>query len=162
MKMPMSEKTYYLVEANLAYARAALDHPLMADFVSRLDEIDALAQGWPGFIAQPKLPDEGQIYSEPALLNVSIWRSVEDVQSFTYASEHTQLLDRRAEWFVQGDRPAYVLYWAPEGQGPTEAEIQRRFAHLQEHGPTPYAFNFQRPFRVAEMLAFTNEGLHQR
>ena len=57
----MNDRNYHLVHANVATARAALDDPLMNDFVDRLDEIDALAQGWPGFIAQPELPDEGLI-----------------------------------------------------------------------------------------------------
>jgi hypothetical protein len=150
----MTDNAYHLIEANLSHGRADLDDPMMVDFVERLDEIDLLAQGWPGFVAQPTLPDGGHVYREPALLNVSIWESIEDLREFTYSSVHTELLDRRAAWFVQFDRPVYVLYWSPVGELPTEKEISNRFEHLREHGPTPRSFTFDQPFTVEDMLDF--------
>ncbi len=116
----MTLAEYQLVHANIATPRAPLDDPLMKGFVKRIDEIDYLAQGWHGFIAQPTLPDEGAIYSEPTLVNVSIWESVEDLREFTYSSRHAGFLKRRAEWFIPPDLPAYVLYWSPSGEVPTE------------------------------------------
>lgn len=153
----MNDRNYHLVHANVATARAALDDPLMNDFVDRLDEIDALAQGWPGFIAQPELPDEGLIYTEPTLLNVSIWESIENLRQFTYSSKHAGLLERRAEWFVQSDLSAYVLYWSPAGEVPWEEEIKRRFEYLHFHGATPFAFTFDEPDTVEDMLEFIRE-----
>lgn len=150
----MSDKSYYLIHANLAHAKAALEDPMMSDFVAQIDEIDALAASWPGFIAQPSLPDEGEVFGGHALLNVSIWSSVAHLHEFTYDSHHTDMLDRRAEWFHQSDRPAYVLFWVPAEEIPTEAEIQTRFEHLARKGPTPYSFNFDQPFTVEEMLAY--------
>jgi hypothetical protein len=129
----------------------------MSGFVDRLDEIDALAQGWPGFIAQPELPDEGLIYTEPTLLNVSIWESIENLRQFTYSSKHAGLLERRAEWFVQSDLSAYVLYWSPAGEVPWEEEIKRRFEYLHLHGATPFAFSFDEPDIVEDMLEFIRE-----
>lgn len=150
----MAEMTYHLIHANLAHARASLDDPIMKDFIDRVDEIDALAGGWPGFIAQPALPDEGEIYTEPYLLNVSIWESVDNLRDFTHDSKHEELLARRAEWFVQSERHTYVLFWMPAGILLTEREIQSRLTYLQRHGPTPYAFNFERPFTVQDMLDY--------
>jgi hypothetical protein len=148
----MANVKYYLVHVNIANPRAPLDDPLMKDFVEWIDNIDSLAQNWPGFIAQPVLPDEGLIYSEPTLVNVSIWDTVENLQEFTYSSRHADLLKRRTEWFIQSDLPAYVLYWSPAGEIPTEAEIKQRREHLHRHGATPFAFTFDEPYTVEEML----------
>lgn len=148
---------HHLVHANIAHARASLDDPEMSGFMSRVDEIDSLAQSAPGFIAQPTPPDEGEIYQGNWLLNLSIWESVESLQAFTYSGKHARALEKRAEWFVQHEGPNYVLFWVPAGHIPTEAEIKQRIDILQERGPTPYAFIFKERFTVEEMLAFSIE-----
>ena len=154
----MIKTTYHLVQANLAHARAELDDALMKDFVVQADEIDALAQGWPGFVDQPTLPDEGFIYTGLEMLNVSIWDSIEPLREFTYSGRHAEVLERRAEWFVQSDRPAYVLFWIPAGELPTEEQISQRFERLRVHGPTPLAFTFDSPYTPEEMLKFASEA----
>lgn len=158
MTSNMDTLAFHLVHANVAIPRAPLDDPMMSGFMDRVDEIDALAQGSPGFIAQPVLPDEGAIYLEPALLNVSIWDSVENLRAFTYTGQHAEGLEQRADWFEQPESPTYVLYWSPAGSIPTEAQIKRRFDHLNQHGPTPHAFTFGQSFSVEEMLQFTGGG----
>jgi hypothetical protein len=158
MTSTVTNAEYRLVHANVAIAKAPLDDPRMSGFMDRVDEIDTLAQGWPGFIAQPTLPDEGAIYSEPALLNVSIWDSVENLRAFTYTGQHADQLERRADWFEQPDEPTYVLYWSPAGEIPTEAQINERFDYLNQHGPTPYAFTFGQSYLVEEMLEYSGTG----
>jgi len=153
----MVPKSYHLVHANLAVARAPLDDPLMAEFMANAGEIDSLAHTSQGFVAQPTPADEGTVYSEPALLNISIWESIESLRTFTYSGRHAEMLGRRAEWFVQSDRFNYVLFWYPAGEVPTEKEFRRRFEHLHQHGPTSFAFTFDHPFTVKEMLAFSAE-----
>lgn len=145
---------YHLVHANLATARGSYDDPIMKGFVDLIDAIDGLAQSWPGFIAQPALPDEGLIYPEPFLLNVTIWESIESLREFTYTGQHAGMLKRREEWFLQSERPAYVLYWSPASAAPSEKEIKERIEHLQLHGSTPYAFTFDHPYTAEEMLEF--------
>lgn len=154
----MTDSAYHLVHANLALARASLDDPLMAGFTNYLDEIDALAQSSTGFIAQPEMPDEGQVYGGNLLLNVSIWETVEELETFTYHSRHKSLLDRRQKWFYRRDYPAYVLYWASKAITVTEREIHRRFEQLHADGPTPLAFTFEKRFSVAEWLAVETPG----
>jgi catechol 2,3-dioxygenase-like lactoylglutathione lyase family enzyme len=80
-------------------------------------------------------------------LNVSVWESLESLDAYTHQGRHAEALARRGEWFVQGaEGPTYVLYWAPRGHTVTEKEVKDRLDHLAEHGPTPYAFTFERPF----------------
>lgn len=148
---------YNLVHVNISHARASLDDPEMAGFMSRVDEIDSLAQYAPGFIAQPTPPDEGEVYQGDTLVNLSIWESVESLHDFTYRGKHARVLEKRAEWFVQHEGPNFVLFWAPADHVPTEAEIKKRIDTLREHGPTPYAFTFKERFTLEEMLEFMNE-----
>ena len=145
---------FHLVHANIAVMRAPFDDPIMADFLDWADEIDALASRSPGFISQPLPTDEGSIFKGKTLLNLSIWETVESLQSFTYQGRHAQALDHRAEWFVQYKGPNFVLYWAPTGHIPTELEVKERLDHLVDHGPTPLAFTFEQHFTVEEALAF--------
>lgn len=142
----MDHQVYHLIHANIAVMRAPLDDPLMADFVAQADEIDALAQRTPGFVAQPTPPDEGSIFTGRSLLNLSIWESVESLDGFVHQGRHGLALEQRAKWFEQYEGPNYVLFWAPAGHIPTEAEVKRRIDYLAKHGPTPFAFDFGRPF----------------
>lgn len=148
----MNQQIYHLIHANVAIARAPLDDPIMADFVNQVDEINALARESPGFVAQPTTTDEGQVFRGRALINLSIWESVESLDRFTHHGRHALALERRAEWFEQHERPNYVLYWAPAGHIPTEAEVKRRLDYLAKHGPTLLAFTFEHRFTVEEML----------
>src|SRR6266700_1483961 len=109
---PSNTGDHHLVHANVAHARAPLDSPVMADFVSQIDEINSLAGRSAGFVAQPTPPDAGAIYAAPFLVNVSIWESVEHLDAFTHQGKHASALERRGQWFDQGGtNPKYVLYW---------------------------------------------------
>jgi hypothetical protein len=152
----MNTSGYHLVHANVAHARAPLDAPLMAGFVSQVDVINNLARRAPGFVAQPALPDEGAVYTAPFLLNVSVWESVEGLAAFTHQGAHAAALERRSEWFEQErTRPKYVLYWIPEGHIVTEREVKERLDYLGRHGATPYAFTFEQRFSFTQALALT-------
>ena len=142
---------YYLVHANIALARAPLDDPLMADFITLADEIDALASRTPGFIAQPIPPDSGMVYTGEWLLNLSLWKTVEKLRNFVYEGRHKIAMDRRTDWFIQYAKPNYVLFWTPTDQIPTEVEVQSRIEHLREHGPTPFAFTFKIPYSISDL-----------
>ena len=153
----MSQRTHQLVHANIAIMRAPLEDPVMAGFVNQVDQINAVAQASPGFVGQPILPDEGEVFTDRMLLNLSIWESVEDLDRFTHQGLHALALEQRAQWFEQSGRPNYVLYWEPAGHVPSEAEVKERIDHLERHGPTPFAFTFERRFTVGDMLAYDHE-----
>lgn len=150
----MKPNTHYvLVHANIAKMRAPLDSPLMAGFVNNIDAIDSLAEQTPGFIAQPEPPDDGEIFPNDVLVNVSIWQDVKSLQNFTYGGEHKEVMERGSEWFEDSVPPRYVLYWVEEETIPTHKEINARLEHLREHGPSPVAFNFDKPFAPEELTA---------
>jgi len=77
---------------------------------------------------------------------MSVWETVEDFRKFVFESPHAELLRQRREWFEKLETPITVLWWVPAGHIPSMDEAKKRLAHLQEHGPTPFAFSFRTIF----------------
>lgn len=143
------KKRYHLAQVNIARARASLDDEVMQSFVARLDEINALAEASPGFVWRLQ-SEEGQSSSylrpyedERMLVNMSVWESVEALKDFTYRTVHKELLRDRGNWFEKFEGAYLALWWVPEGHTPGIDEMKKRLAHLEEHGPSQYAFTFK-------------------
>ena len=142
-----SDPIFQLAQVNLAKAKAPLDTPLMAGFVERLDDINALAEQQPGFVW--RLIGDGNdttdlVWSDDPLVivNMSVWETIDALFEFVYKTNHTPVMARRREWFDPMGTPAVALWWIESGHHPTIAEAQDRIQHLHEHGPTPYSFTF--------------------
>ncbi len=145
--------TFNLAHANIARMRAALDDPVMAGFVERLEPLNALADTSPGFIW--RLQDEGgdataiRVFDDERILfNLSVWRSIHDLENYTYKSAHVEAVRARGEWFERMARPGLVLWWVAEGELPTVEDARRRFELLWAQGPGPDAFTFSRRYEV--------------
>ena len=153
---------YHLAQVNIGIIRAPLDSPVMAGFVNRLDEINALADAALGFVWRLQT-DEGNATSihvfdnEFLLINMSVWESVEALYEYVYQSAHSELIKGRRDWFEKMDTPIMTLWWIPAGHIPTPEEAKQRLAHLEQHGPTPLAFTFRQRFTAEEMLATTSK-----
>jgi len=158
----MTHSAYSLIHANIAVVREALDHPVMNDFVQMADEIDEIARNSLGFVSQPTPSDEGSIYTGNHLLNLSIWDSVESLRDFTYSNQHKLALARREEWFIQGERYNYVLYWARRGHLPTENEVMERLNFLRKNGPSTFAFTFEEIFSAEESTNYDPDSAAER
>jgi hypothetical protein len=152
---------YHIAQVNIGIIRAPLDSPVMAGFVNRLDEINALADAAPGFVWRLQT-EEGNATSlhvfdnEHMLINMSVWESVDALYEYVYASRHAELIKGRKDWFEKMDTPIMTLWWIPAGHIPTPEEAKQRLAHLEQHGPTPLAFTFKQRFTVEEMLKATS------
>lgn len=143
--------TYHLAQVNIARMRASLDDPLMAGFVARLDEINALADGSPGFVWRLQTEAGNATYLRPydddrILFNFSIWESIESLRAYVYKTAHAELLRQRRDWFENFSGAYVALWWVPAGQIPGIDEAKKRLAHLEEHGPSQFAFTFKTPF----------------
>ena len=79
---------------------------------------------------------------------MSLWRSIDDLREFVYRSGHADVLRRRREWFDRMAQASVVLWWVLAGTTPTVDEAVARLAHLDAHGPTPFAFTFRESFPV--------------
>ena len=139
---------YNIAQVNIGRIRAELDDPIMAGFVNRLDEINALADTSPGFVWRLKTDANNATYFRPfnderTLLNMSVWETVEQLRQFVFQTVHVELLRQRHAWFEKFEGAYTALWWVPVGHIPGIDEARRRLAHLDKHGPTQFAFTFQ-------------------
>lgn len=77
------------------------------------------------------------------LANISVWEDVPSLSQYAFRSAHVEIMRRRNEWFERMDRAYMVLWRVAHDHIPTLAEAAERLAHLQEYGPTAYAFVFK-------------------
>jgi len=139
---------YHVAEVNIARMKFPLESPDMADFVARLDEINALADAAPGFVWRFQTAEGNATYMRPydddrILFNLSVWESVEALKEYTYKTAHAELLRSRRSWFEHFAGQFLALWWVPEGHIPGIDEAKQRLAHLEANGPSQFAFTFK-------------------
>jgi len=139
---------FHLAQINIARMRGPIDDPVMAGFVARLEEINALADRSPGFVWRLQTPEGDATYLRPfdderIIVNMSLWESVEALKDFTYRTPHAELLRQRKEWFEQFTGVFLAMWWVPKGHIPGIDEAKKRIAHLEANGPSQFAFSFR-------------------
>ena len=142
---------YHVAQVNIGRIKAPLDDPIMSGFVARLDEINALADHSPGFVWRLQTSAGNATYFRPygddrVLMNMSVWESVEPLRHYVYRTAHAELLRQRGDWFEKFAGVYAALWWVPIGHVPGIDEAKKRLAHLDEHGPTQFAFTFNAIF----------------
>lgn len=140
---------WYLAQVNIGKMTGEnINDPIMKDFVDALDEVNAVAERSNGFVWRLKDDNNNatgiDIYADQQIIfNLSVWQSIEHLEAYVYNGEHLAVLKRRREWFVKFGKPFMALWYVPAGHAPTVQEAKERLAHLQEHGPSLYAFDFK-------------------
>lgn len=141
---------YQLAQLNIARLLAPIDSPVLADFVSNLDRINALAEASPGFVwrLQSEEGDATSIrpFGADYIVNLSVWEDIESLHNYVYRSSHIEIMRRRKEWFEKMREAYSVLWWVPHGHLPTTTEAKERLVLLQSNGPGSEAFTFKRPY----------------
>jgi hypothetical protein len=140
--------SFHLAQINIARLKESIDSPLLADFVARLDEINALADRADGFVWRFQTPEGNATYlrafdDEMILVNLSVWESVDALKDYVYRTAHAELLRDRRRWFEHFDGAYLALWWVPAGHRPSVDEAKKRLEHLEKHGPTQFAFTFK-------------------
>jgi len=148
-------RRYHIAQVNIGRMKAPLEDSLMSGFVSRLDEINALADRSPGFVWRLQTPAGNATYLRPydddrILFNMSVWESVEALKHYVYRTAHAELLRQRHDWFEKFAGAYAALWWVPIGHVPSIDEAKKRLAYLEEHGPTQFAFTFKSVFQPDE------------
>ncbi len=139
---------YHIAEVNIARIKGPMDGPVMAGFVARLDEINALADRSPGFVWRLKTAEGNATYLRPydddrILINMSVWQTVEQLQHYVYGTAHRELLRQRQDWFDKFVGAYLELWWVPAGHIPSIDEAKKRLAYLDKYGPSQFAFTFK-------------------
>ena len=147
----MQTTEWHLAQINIGRMIGAnINDPVMKDFVDLLDEVNEVAEKSKGFIWRVK--DEGNnatnikaFDDEQLIVNMSVWESIEDLEMFVYKSRHVDVLRRRKEWFSK--MKFYMAMWyVPAGTMPTLEETKERLLHLEQYGPSAFAFDFKQRF----------------
>ena len=143
--------THHLAQVNIARMVAPLDDPLMAEFVGRLDEINALADRSPGFVWRLQTESGNATYIRPyeddrIVVNLSVWESVGHLKEYVYRSAHAEVMRKRGQWFEKFDGPYLALWWVESGHIPTVEEAKERLDYLRTHGESEFAFSLKRVY----------------
>ena len=151
MRETIKMAEYQIAQVNIGRIRGPLEGPVMAGFVNRLEEINALADSSPGFVWRLQTSEGNATYLRPyaddrLLLNMSVWETVEALKRYVYRTAHAELLRQRHQWFEKMSRVYAALWWVPRNHIPGIDEAKKRLAHLDAHGPTQFAFTFQETF----------------
>jgi hypothetical protein len=142
---------YELAQLNIGIIKGPMDSPIMADFAANLERINALAERSPGFLWRLQ-SEEGDatairpFENENMLVNMSVWRDVESLNTYVYTSAHVEIMRRRREWFERMHEAFLVLWWVPKDHRPNVAEAVAKLDVLRAKGPTAEAFTFRRVF----------------
>jgi len=148
---------FHLAQANVAYAIAPHDSPLLAEYFARLDEINQLADRSPGFVWRYHTDSRDiaqREFDDPLVLfNMSVWESIDALHAYTYRTAHSEVYAARKRWFadvknVVGGH-ALAMWWVPIGTRPTVADAKQRLAAITAHGPSERAFTFKHRFAPA-------------
>jgi hypothetical protein len=143
--------TFHIAQVNIAQAKADMASDLMQGFVSRLDEINTLADCADGFIWRLK-EDSGsataiRVFDDPLLLiNMSVWANLDALKHYVYKSLHVELIKDRDAWFNKLGQSHQALWWIPVGHIPNVEEAQKKLEYIRKHGPSAEAFTFAKPY----------------
>lgn len=152
--------TSHIAHINVARFKKPMDDPANADFVAAIDPVMADAAAQPGFVWA--LDDDSAEADPYLLVNLSVWEEIEPLSAFVYRHQsHRAMMRRKGEWF-EPFKPAYALWWVPEGHRPTAADGLAQIDYLRVHGSTPRAFTFASPFDakgVADKPAIVPPGV---
>ncbi len=146
---------WQLAQINVGTIRYPQDDPRMHGFMSRLDEINALAEASPGFVWRLQ-SDSGNATDIDVgvgplfLVNMSVWESPQALFDYVYKTMHREIMVQRRKWFEKPVDLYQALWWVPAGHTPTPTEGLARVEHLKANGPTSHAFTFQNQFPPSE------------
>ena len=144
---PMS--AFQLAQTNLGRVAAPLDSPQLQPFMDALESVNANADGAPGFVWRLQT-EEGDataltVFNGALMVNLSGPGVARGPARVRLPQPRPPAHHAPPPRVLREDRPrqrAVVV----AGHVPTLAELEERYAHLREHGPTPFAFSFQRHY----------------
>ena len=106
---------FHIAQVNSGRIKEPLESDVMAGFVARLDEINALADGSEGFVWRLQTEAGNATYLRPydddrILVNMSVWESVGALKTYVYRTAHAELLRDRNQWFEKFDAAYVALF----------------------------------------------------
>jgi len=145
-------KEYQIAEINIARMKGVnINDPIMNEFVENLDRVNNLAENSEGFVWRLK-DDNNDATSfnpyndEQVIVNMSVWETIESLETFVYKTFHTDFLKRRKEWFHSYGKVYTAMWWITKGEFPTIQEGVDKLDSLQKNGASEAVFDFRNTF----------------
>lgn len=151
----MANQDYQLAQINIAKLKYPLTDPKVADFVANLDKVNEVAETSPGFVWRLK-DESGNATSIKAfdddmlIVNMSVWKCIDDLFAFTYKSDHIDVFRRKNEWFELKTNSHMALWWIKAGEVPSVEDGKEKLLLIDQQGPTKEAFTFKKQFPKPE------------
>jgi len=145
---------FHLAQLNIAKLRAPLTDPLLAEFVTNLDIVNAAAEQADGF--SWRLKDNSgaathfRHFGPDFIVNMSVWADLHSLRKYIISEPHRAIMMKKQNWFLPMDTPHLALWWVPSGTIPTLFEADEKLQMLFKSGPTEDAFTFQHTFPVLD------------
>jgi hypothetical protein len=141
----------HLAQINIAKLLAPIDSPLLEDFVADLDRINEIAESSAGFVWRLKDDSGNATHFNPfddsnLIINISVWKTVEDLKNFVYYSGHVEVFIKRAKWFEKMSTPHMALWWIEEGNFPTALDGKNKLLELEMNCDSESSFSFRKIF----------------
>ena len=145
----MTAAERHLAHFSWGTLRAPVDDPLVAAFAESVPRVNARAESSPGFVwrfGDERPPAEAigwPLFDDKRIIaSYSVWETPEALKGYVYQGSHGAFFQRRAEWFDQGARRGYVLWWVAPGHRPDIAEAWDRVDRFEREGPSEAVFTF--------------------
>lgn len=140
----------HLAQLNVGRLVADPQDARVAEFMGALDRVNGLGKRMPGFVwmmegsGEPGTGNtETKIDGDPRFVaNLTVWESVEALETFVWNTVHRQFYERRAEWFEVLGAMHFVMWWVPAGHRPSLDEALERLEHLKANGDSDHAFGW--------------------
>jgi len=137
----------HVAELNIARPLHELDDPRMAGFVDALDRVNAIAERSDGFVWRLKGTGNNALDlaldgDADAIVNMSVWESVDALQRFVWTTVHRRFVDKKTRWFKATGERDFVMWRVDPGHIPTLPEGADRLARLRRLGSTDDAFGW--------------------
>lgn len=149
---------YHLAEINVAKMKGVdIDDPIMKDFVDNLDKVNAIAESSKGFVWRYIDESNNATTADPfndkqMIVNLSVWKTLEDLEHFMYHTFHMEIMKRKKEWFKKFESAYVALWWIKKDHIPTLEEAMLKLKELNKTGPTPHVFNFKKKYKQPSEL----------
>ncbi|MGC1505175.1 MAG: DUF3291 domain-containing protein [Sulfitobacter sp.] len=138
----------HLAELNVGRLVSPTDDPRVAEFMNNIEKLNGLAKRMPGFVWMME-GDAGAgntdtaIDGDPQFVpNLSVWESVQTLETYVWGIIHKQFYAQRKKWFEVIGELHFAMWWVPVGHRPTLNEALDRLAHLRLHGDSDHAFGW--------------------
>ncbi len=139
--------SFDLAQVNVSRLLAPLDSPLLAEFMSALDEVNAEGDAAAGFRWRMQTEDGNATSvrafgwdvagSHGVIVNLTTWTSVEALAGFVFSGRHLAVMRRRRQWFEGAAEAMTALWWVPAGHRPSTDEAEDRFGICAGSAPPP-------------------------